>query len=96
MGSDNAGTRCLSAGLGFVPILGSVKCMAESISGRDIITGSELSGLQRSLTAVGAIPGFQGVKYLAKGTKFGSKFYKTVEGVDTVNNYFNVAKSFNN
>ena len=84
MFSDNTTTRLFSAGLGFIPILGSVKSLAESISGKDIITGSKLSGVDRSLSAVGAIPGFQGLKYLAKGTKFGSKVYKTVE---TVENY---------
>ena len=93
MFSDNTTTRLFSAGLGFIPILGSVKSLAESISGKDIITGSKLSGVDRSLSAVGAIPGFQGLKYLAKGTKFGSKVYKTVETVDTVNDCRNVYNS---
>ena len=95
MGVDNTSTRVVSAGLGFVPILGSVKCLAESISGRDIITGSELSSVDRSLSAVGAIPGFQGVKYLAKATRVGSKVYKGIEAVDTANNCRNVYNSFN-
>ena len=93
MGVDNPSTRVLSAGLGFVPVLGSVKCLAESITGRDIITKSELSSTERGLSVVGAIPGFQSVKYLAKTTKVGSKFYKTVEGVDTANSCYNLYKS---
>ena len=87
MGQDNSATRVVSSVLGFVPILGSVKCLAESISGRDIITNSKLSTMDRSLSAVGAIPGFQGAEYLANTTKYGSKFYKTVETIDTVNSY---------
>ena len=96
MGSDNTGTRILSAGIGFVPVLGSVKCIADSISGRDFITGTELSSVERSLSVVGAIPGFQGVKYLAKGTKIGSKVYKGIETIDTANSCYNLGKSFNN
>ena len=76
MGSDNSGTWFVSVGLDFVPIFCSVKCMAESISGRDIITGTELKEWERSLSAAGAIPGFQGLRYLAKSTKYGSNFYK--------------------
>ncbi len=93
MGVDNTSTRVLSAGLGFVPVLGSVKCLAESISGRDFITNTELSSSDRALSAVGAIPGFQGVKYLAKGTRYGSKFYKGVEAIDTANNCRNLYNS---
>ena len=96
MGVDNTSTRVLSAGLGFVPILGSVKCLAESISGRDIITNSTLTSTERGLSAVGAIPGFQGVKYLAKTTNYGSKFYKAVEGIDKANNCYNAYKAVNN
>ena len=93
MGQDNTTTRTISAGLGFVPILGSVKCLAESISGRDIITNAELSPMDRSLSVIGAIPAFQGVKYIAKTTKYGSKFYKTIETVDTANNCRNLYNS---
>ena len=92
MFSDNTTTRLFSAGLGLF-LFQAVKSLAESISGKDIITGSKLSGVDRSLSAVGAIPGFQGLKYLAKGTKFGSKVYKTVETVDTVNGCRNVYNS---
>ena len=95
MGVDNSANRALSAGLGFVPILGSVKSLTESISGRDFITGTQLTAAERSLSAVGAIPAFQGVKYLAKATKYGSKFYKAVETVDTANGIYSVSKSFN-
>ena len=93
MGQDNSTTRLISAGLGFVPILGSVKSLTESISGRDLITRAELSPTERSLSAVGAIPAFQGVKYLAKATRYGSKFYKTVETVDTANSCYNLYNS---
>ena len=94
MGVDNTSTRVISAGLGFVPIVGSVKCLAESVSGRDIITRKELSKKDRALSAIGAIPAFQGVKYLAKATRVGSKVYKGIETVDTDNNLRNVYNSF--
>ena len=95
MGEDNSTNRVISAGLGFVPILGSVKCLTESISGRDLITGTHLSSTERSLSAVGAIPAFQGVKYWAKATKYGSRFYKTVDAVDKANGVYSLSKSFN-
>ena len=93
MGQDNNATRVLSAVLGFVPIVGSVKSLAESISGRDIITNSKLTAMDRSLSVVGAIPGFQGVQYIAKSTKYGSKFYKAIETVDKANSYRNLHNS---
>ena len=93
MGVDNTSTRVLSAGMGFVPVLGSIKSLAESISGRDIITNSQLSSKDRALSAVGAIPGFQGVKYLAKSTRYGSKLYKGLEVIDTTNGCVNLYKS---
>ena len=94
MGSNNSSTRVISAVLGFIPVLGNVKSLAESISGKDIITGSKLSSTDRTLSAVGAIPAFQGVKYLAKTTRVGSKIYKTIETVDTANDCRNVYNSF--
>ena len=96
MGNDNRGTRILSAGVGFIPVLGSVKCIVDSVSGKDFITGTKLSNTERGLSAVGAIPGFQGVKYLAKGTRIGSKVYKGIETVDTANSCYNLGKSFTN
>ena len=43
----------LSVGLDFVPIVGDVKGVIEGITGRDLITGQELSAFER---AMGAIP----------------------------------------
>ena len=93
MSYNNTTANVISAGLGFVPVLGSVKSLVECISGNDMITGATLSSQERSLSAIGAIPAFQGVKYLAKATKYGSKFYKGVETVDTLNNAYNLGKS---
>jgi hypothetical protein len=59
-GSSAAGLAAvlgfISFALNFVPIIGDAKGILESIVGRDIITGRRMSGSERLLSAVTAIP----------------------------------------
>lgn len=43
----------LSIGLDFIPVIGDIKGLAESLTGRDAVTGDELAGWERAL---GALP----------------------------------------
>ena len=47
----------VSSAIDFVPVVGNLKSAYEAISGKDMITGEELSDVERSLSLLGAIPG---------------------------------------
>ena len=67
-----------SSALDFVPIVGNVKGLYEAISGKDMISGEELSDSDRALSLVGAIP-FGNYLKNAKHLKNGQKFVKAAQ-----------------
>ena len=84
-----------SSAIDFVPVVGNLKSVYESISGKDMITGEELSNIERSLSLLGAIPGGN---YLKNGKHFknGQKFLKAAQRaqkVGKVKNAINFAKA---
>ena len=46
-----------SSALDFIPVVGNLKSLSEAFTGKDIITGEELSETERALFFVGVIPG---------------------------------------
>jgi RHS repeat-associated protein len=60
--------------LDFVPIVGNIKGLYEALTGRDLITGAELSWYERALALAGP---------LGKGIKGGAKFLKASKEVVT-------------
>ena len=46
-----------SSALDFIPVVGNLKSLSEALTGKDIITGEELSETERALFFVGVIPG---------------------------------------
>ena len=60
----NFGKHVLSMSLDYVPFVGNAKCMYEAISGKDKITGKELSKWDRTFSFVGGIPV---ASYIKKG-----------------------------
>ena len=63
----------ISSAIDFIPGVGNVKSDVEAFSGKDLITGEELSATERAFSILGAIPG---VNYLKNGKnlKNGQKF----------------------
>ena len=47
----------VSSALDFVPVVGNLKSLREALTGKDIITGEDLSEAERALSFVGVIPG---------------------------------------
>jgi RHS repeat-associated protein len=68
-----------SMALDFVPIVGNIKGVIEALTGRDLITGAELSWYERALALAGP---------LGKGLKGGAKFLKAsnevVSGINKI------------
>lgn len=69
--NSNSSSKILRAStsiaIDFVPVVGNVKAICESIGGKDLITGYKLSPSERILTACSAlIPGGSGVKNVGK------------------------------
>ena len=58
------GKHALSISLDYVPFVGNVKCISEAFSGKDKITGKELSRLDRTFSFIGGIPV---ASYIKKG-----------------------------
>ena len=52
----------VSSALDFIPGVGNVKSLGEAITGKDMITGEELSKTERTLSVLGAIPRWKLVK----------------------------------
>lgn len=64
----------ISMVLDFLPVVGNVKSAVEAISGKDYITGEELTKTQRIMSGAGLLYG--GLKYLAKVVRAASKGLK--------------------
>ena len=87
--------NAISSALDFVPVVGNVKSLAESITGKDMITGEELSVAERSLSLLGAIPGgnyLKNGKHLKNGQKF-LKAAQRVKNLGKMKNAVNFAKA---
>ena len=96
----------VSSALDFIPVVGNFESLSEALTGKDIITGEELSETERTLFFVGVIPGgnylknakrlknrqtiFVGGPPLAQ--KAGSRIMAKVP--NTVKNVFKAAKTF--
>ena len=50
------GAELTSVGLGFVPVVGTAKGIYEGFSGKDSITGDKLSGFERTMSFISAVP----------------------------------------
>ena len=84
-----------SSALDFVPIVGNLKSLSEAITGKDMLTGEELSEAERALSFFGAIPGGNYLKN-AKHLKNGQKFLKAAQRAQKVGkmkNAINFAKA---
>ena len=85
----------VSSALDFVPIVGNFKSIIEAITGKDMITGVDLSEAERALSLFGAIPGGNYLKN-AKHLKNGQKFLKAAQRAQKVGkmkNAINFAKA---
>ena len=84
-----------SSALDFVPIVGNIKSLGEAITGKDIVTGEKLSGVERTLSFLGAIPGgnyLKNGKHLKNGQKF-IKAAQRAQKVGKMKNAVNFAKA---
>ncbi len=75
--SDNNEKTLLSFMINFTPVIGEVKAVTEALAGKDIITGEELTGVEKIL---GLAAGFADVLYLLNGLK-GIKYADEAEDV---------------
>ena len=85
----------VSSVLDFVPGVGNVKSLAEAVTGKDIITGEELSRTERALSLLGAIPGgnfLKNGKHLKNGQKF-LKAAQRAQKVGKIKNAINFGKA---
>ena len=85
----------VSSALDFVPIVENFKSLSEAITGKDMITGEDLSEAERALSLFGAIPGGNYLKN-AKHLKNGQKFLKAAQRAQKVGkmkNAINFAKA---
>lgn len=62
--------RGLSLCIDVIPVVGDAKGLVEALVGRDLITGRELSGLERAISLVSIVP------FYGDGLKIGSKVLK--------------------
>ena len=71
--NHSTGKTIFSIVLDFIPIIGNFKCIGEAIIGKDVITGEELSKIERIISFIGVIPFgnyFKNGKHLKNGQKF--------------------------
>ena len=74
------GKHLLSMSLDYAPVVGNAKCLYEAISGKDKITGEELSNWDRTFSFIGGIPFVSSIKKgkdLIKSFKDGNKIIYT-------------------
>ena len=84
-----------SSALDFVPVVGNLKSLGEAVTGKDMVTGEELSGAERALSFLGAIPGgnlLKNGKHLKNGQKF-LKAAQRAQKVGKIKNAVNFAKA---
>ena len=81
----------VSSALDFIPGIGNVKSLWEAITGKDIVTGEELSKVERTLSLLGAIPGGNWLKN-GKHLKNGQKFLKAAQRAAKAGKLKNAAK----
>ena len=85
----------ISTAADFIPVVGNVKGFAEAATGKDYITGQNLTKKERALSFLGAIP-FGNYLKNAKHLKNGKKFIeaaKRAKNVGKVKNFVNFAKA---
>ena len=76
----------VSLGADFLPGIANLKSGIEALSGQDIVTGEELSGLAQSLAAIGIIaPQLKGIKAI-KGSDL-LKYLDNVPGFDRIKRF---------
>ncbi len=81
MECDNNEKELLSFMINFTPVVGEIKSIAEAMAGKDIITGEELTGVEKIL---GLAAGFADVLYLLnglKGIKYADETVEVVRGI---------------
>ena len=81
-----------STALDFIPIVSNVKGFIEACSGEDTITKEKLSGVDRSLSFVGAIP-FGSFLKIGSHLKKGQKMIKVAEKVKKTGKIKNALKA---
>ena len=85
----------ISTAADFIPIVSNVKGIAEAATGKDYITGKNLTKTERAFSLLGAIP-FGSVLKNAKHLKNGKKFIeaaKRAKNAGKVKNYVKFAKA---
>ena len=85
----------ISSTIDFIPGVGNVKSAVEAFSGKDLITGEELSGMERAFSILGVIPGVNFLKN-GKHLKNGQKFLKAAQRAQNagkIKNAVNFAKA---
>ena len=83
-----------SSALDFVPVVGNIKSLGEAFTGKDTVTGEELSGMERTLSLLGAIPGVNYLK-IGKHLKNGQKFIKAAQRAQKAGKIKNAVKFAN-
>ena len=85
----------ISTAADFIPIVSNVKGVAEVVTGKDYITGKNLTKTERAFSLLGAIP-FGGFLKNAKHLKNGKKFFeaaKRAKNIGKAKNYVKFAKA---
>jgi hypothetical protein len=88
-------TNILSSALDFVPVIGNVKGLYESLSGKDMFTGEDLPNSERALSFVSILPFgnlFKSGKHFKNGQKF-LKAAKRAQQAGKIKNAINFAKA---
>lgn len=79
--------RWISLGLDVIPIVGDLKGIVECIVGQDLITGRELSSLERGLSLISVIPLIgDGSNFIRAGLKFGPRGFVKAFGKELLVN----------
>ena len=85
----------ISTALDFVPIVSNIKGLGEVTTGKDLITGQNLTKTERTLSFIGAIPFgnyLKNVKYLKNAKSF-FKASKRAKDAGKLKNFVNFAKA---
>ena len=85
----------VSSALDFVPVIENFKSLSEAITGKDMLTGEDLSEAERALSLFGTIPGgnyLKNAKHLKNGQKF-LKVAQRAQKVGKMKNAINFAKA---
>ncbi|AGN36393.1 pre-toxin TG domain-containing protein [Bacillus paralicheniformis] len=90
----NEGALALSVLIDFIPLASNVKGGAEAITGKDLITGQELSGFERTLAGVSVVTSGT-AKLVGRALNISEKTAKTAKVVENGEKAINAGKKAN-